>query len=108
MLNLNHDHTVALDAVSWPKVTGVAIDRIVMETWSEYIADGEPAEGATLIDSGHLCTTMVVYGDGKWDVVGWSEGYQDVQALAFKLATERELSVTYNPALIRHLRTQIN
>jgi hypothetical protein len=51
---------------------------------------------------------MVIYADGKWDVVGWSESHDEMQALAFKLAVERELSVTFNPALIRHLRTEIN
>jgi hypothetical protein len=108
MLDLIHDHTIALDAIAWPKVTGIAVDRIATETWSDYIVDGQPAEGATLLDSGHVHTTMVIYADGKWDVVGWSETHEEMQALAFRLAMERDLSVTYYPALIRHLRTQIN
>jgi hypothetical protein len=108
MLGITHDNTAALDGIAWPTAVGLAIDRTTVETWSEYVVDNEPADGATQLECGYLYTARVLYADGNLDVVGWSESHEDMQALAFKLAIKHELSVTYYPALIRHLRAQIN
>jgi hypothetical protein len=104
MLQVNNANTIDVADVPWSNVISVDVDRIAWETWTKHADNGEPAEGASLLDAGHHFAAMVVYHDDTWHTVGWSDAVDEIKIFATKLASDVGLPLNFSPAMAAYFR----